>query len=71
MNDAQQRAEGWERDRPITIGSNCWFGAGAIVLPSVTIGDNCVIAAGAVVTKDIPANVLVAGVTARVIRTLT
>ena len=71
VNDAQQRAEGWERGRPITIGSNCWFGAGAIVLPGVTIGDNCVIAAGAVVTKGIPSGTLVAGVPARVIRTLT
>lgn len=71
VNNAQQRADGWERGRPITIGKNCWFGAGAIVLPGVTIGDNCVIAAGAVVNKDIPANTLVAGVPARTIRSLT
>ena len=70
VENVQQRAEGWERGRPITIGANCWFGAGAIVLPGVTIGDNCVIAAGAVVNKDIPANTLVAGVPARTIRSL-
>lgn len=70
VENVQQRAEGWERGRPITIGANCWFGAGAIVLPGGTIGDNCVIAAGAVVNKDIPANTLVAGVPARTIRSL-
>lgn len=68
VEDVRQRAEGWERARPITIGQHCWFGAGAIVLPGVTIGDNCVIAAGAVVAKDVPAGSLVGGVPARVIR---
>ena len=36
-------------------------GTGAIILPNVTIGKNSVVAAGAVVTKDVPDNVLVAG----------
>lgn len=53
---------------PIHIGKNVWIGANATVLPGVTIGDNAVIAAGAVVTKDVPANVVVAGVPAKVIR---
>jgi maltose O-acetyltransferase len=53
---------------PITIGSNCWIGANATILPGVTIGDNVVIGAGAVVNKDIPDNVVCAGVPARVIR---
>lgn len=70
VNDAQARADGWERGRPITIGDNCWFGAGAMVMPGVTIGDNCVIAAGAVVTKDVPDNSLVGGVPAKLIRSL-
>ena len=53
---------------PIHIGKNVWIGANATMLPGVTIGDNAVIAAGAVVTKDVPANAVVAGVPAKVIR---
>lgn len=56
---------------PICIGKNVWIGANATVLPGVTIGDNAVIAAGAVVTKDVPVNVVVGGVPAKVIRPIT
>lgn len=70
VDDAAARADGWERGRPITIGENCWFGAGAMVMPGVSIGHRCVIAAGAVVTKDIPDDSLVAGVPGKVLRTL-
>lgn len=52
---------------PIHIGKNVWIGANATVLPGVTIGDNAVVAAGAVVTKDVPANVVVGGIPAKVI----
>ena len=38
------------------------------VLPGVTIGEDLIIAAGAVVTKDVPANMIAAGVPAKVIR---
>lgn len=55
---------------PITIGSNVYIGTGAYVLPGVSIGNNVVIGAGAVVTKDIPDNVVAAGVPARIIRTI-
>lgn len=60
----------FEYSDPITIGNNCWICSGVIVCGGVTIGKNSVIAAGAVVTKDVPENSLVAGVPARVIRTL-
>lgn len=52
----------------IKIGSNCWIGAKVTILDGVSIGDNCVIAAGAVVTKSLPANMVIGGVPARVLR---
>lgn len=54
--------------RPIHICQNVWIGAGATITSGVTIGENAVIAAGAVVTKDVPPNVIVAGVPAGVIK---
>ena len=50
------------------IGNNVYIGAGAKILGPITIGDNCVIGAGAVVLKDVPANSVVAGVPAKVIK---
>lgn len=47
---------------PVKIGSNCWLGAGAIVLPGVTIGDNTIVGAGSVVTKDLPTEMICVGV---------
>lgn len=55
---------------PITIGKKVWLGANVTVLPGVTIGDNAVIAAGAVVTKDVPADSIVGGVPAKVMKQL-
>ncbi|MGY4857278.1 DapH/DapD/GlmU-related protein [Cryobacterium sp. AP23] len=55
---------------PITIGRNVWIGTNATILPGVTIGDNAVVAAASVVTKDIPANAVVVGSPARVVRTV-
>ena len=62
------RVKQYQYNMPIRIGSNCWIGAGAIILPGVTIGDNTVIGAGSVVTKDIPANVVAVGNPCRVLR---
>ena len=56
--------------KPVSIGNDCWFGAGVTVCPGVRIGNGCVIGAGSVVTHDIPDNSFAAGVPARVIRTL-
>ncbi len=55
---------------PITIGDDCWIGAGAIILPGVTIGDRTTIGAGAIVTKDIPSDCVAAGNPAKVIKKL-
>ena len=50
------------------IGSNCWIGAGAVIMPGVTIGDGSVIGAGSVVTRDIPSGVVAVGNPCRVQR---
>ena len=55
---------------PIRIGRGVWMGAHVTVLPGVTIGDNAIIAAGAVVAKDVPADMIVGGVPARVIKSI-
>lgn len=52
----------------IKVGNNCWIGAKVTILDGVHIGDNCVIAAGAVVTKSMPANSVIGGVPAKVIK---
>jgi serine O-acetyltransferase len=51
-----------------TIGNNVWIYAGAKVLGGVNVGNNAIIGANAVVTKDVPANAVVAGVPAKIIR---
>jgi len=62
------RQRGLQYNMPVRIGSNCWLGAGVIVLPGVTIGDNTVVGAGSVVTRDLPANVVAVGNPCRVLR---
>lgn len=54
----------------VHIKQNAWIGAGATILPGISIGENAVVAAGAVVTKDVPANTVVAGIPAKVIKSL-
>jgi len=69
--DAQQRRQGLEYARPITIGNDVWIGGHVAVLPGVTIGDGAVIGAGSVVVHDIPPHVVAVGNPCRVVRDLT
>ncbi len=54
--------------RDVEVGSNVWIGYGACILRGVRVGDNSIVGTNSVVTKDVPANAVVAGVPARVIR---
>jgi len=54
--------------RDVEVGSNVWIGYGACILRGVSVGDNSVIGTNAVVTKDVPANAVVGGSPARIIR---
>jgi acetyltransferase-like isoleucine patch superfamily enzyme len=52
----------------IKLESDCWLGAGVIIMPNVTIGSGSIVGAGAVVTKNVPANSIAIGVPARIIK---
>lgn len=54
--------------KPTSIGNNVWIGEGACIMPGVSIGDGCTVGANSVVTKSYPANTVLAGSPARVIR---
>jgi acetyltransferase-like isoleucine patch superfamily enzyme len=54
--------------RDVEVGSNCWIGYGACILRGVRVGDNAIIGTNSVVTRDVPANAVVGGVPAKVIR---
>jgi maltose O-acetyltransferase len=68
--EAQARRGLLELARPVSIGSNVWLGAAAVVLPGVSVGDDSIIGAGSVVTRDIPSGVVAVGAPCRVVRTL-
>lgn len=54
----------------ITSRNNVWIGDNVCIMPGVTIGDNVIIDANAVVTRNFPANTVIAGVPAKIIKEL-
>ncbi len=65
-----QTEDDWKVE-PTLIKRGASIGSGATVLARVTVGENAIVGAGSVVTKDVPANTVVAGNPARVLRILT
>lgn len=61
------RLQGVNR-KGIKIGKNCWIGGKVTILDGVEIGDGCIIAAGAVVNKSFPANSILGGVPAKLLK---
>ena len=66
--DIPIRFQGVDR-KGIKIGSNCWIGSKVTFLDGVEIGPGCIIAAGAVVTKSFPANSIIGGIPAKLLKT--
>lgn len=56
------------KSAPVTIGHDCFIGAGSIILKGVTIGDYSIIGAGSVVTKSVPSGGIWAGNPARFVK---
>jgi acetyltransferase-like isoleucine patch superfamily enzyme len=54
--------------RDVRVGHNVWIGYGACILRGVSVGENSIIGTSSVVTKQVPANAVIAGSPARVIR---
>ncbi|WP_173916630.1 2,3,4,5-tetrahydropyridine-2,6-dicarboxylate N-acetyltransferase [Halobacillus sp. Marseille-Q1614] len=54
--------------KPVVVKDGVVIGANAVILEGVTVGEGAVVAAGAIVTADVPANTLVAGTPAKVIK---
>ncbi|EIJ36643.1 acyltransferase [Thiothrix nivea] len=67
-HDYATRRHGGQFEQKTRIGSNCFIGCAAIILPGVSIGDQVIVGAGSVVTKDVPAHSIVAGNPATVVR---
>lgn len=63
-------AKGKLRVKGVTIENNVWIATGVIVTPGVHIGHHSIIAAGSIVTKDVPPYSVVAGVPAKVVRSI-
>lgn len=68
--EIEPRNKGLEKALPIVVEEDCWIGANACLLSGITLKRGCVVAAGSIVTKSFPANSLIAGNPAKLIRTI-
>ena len=68
--DPNERNNGIEFGKSITIGDNCWIGGNSTINPGVTLGNNVVVASGSVVTKSFGDNVVIGGNPAKIIKTI-
>ena len=69
-NNGEIQTEADWKVEPTLVKKGASIGSGATILSNVTVGENAIVGAGSLVTKDVPANTIVAGNPARVIRTL-
>jgi acetyltransferase-like isoleucine patch superfamily enzyme len=70
-SDGQLQTEKDWKVEPTLVKKGASIGSGATILSNVTIGENAIVGAGSVVTKDVPANTIVVGNPARVLRQVT
>lgn len=68
--DLETRRSGAEFGTPVTLGDDVWIGGHSVIIPGVVLGNNVIVGAGSVVTKSFPDNSVIAGVPARLLRTL-
>ena len=69
-HDPDPEKRGGMFPKSVKIGNKVWLGARVTICPGVTIGDGAVVGAGAVVTKDVPPRTVVAGVPAKIIKSI-
>lgn len=59
--------QGYTKEKPITIGDDCWIGRRAIILPGVELKKGTIVGAGAIVTKSFPEYSIIGGNPAKII----